>query len=204
MGAPARSRQEGQRVARATYADIEGLPEHVVGEILDGELFVSPRPAPTHARTGSTLGYALGPPFDRPPGSGGGQPGGWWLLDEPELHLGDDVLVPDMAGWRRERMPRFPREAFFRLPPDWACEVLSLRTARIDRIRKSRIYAREKVGHLWLLDPLAHTLEVCRLLPEGYALVALHEGDEVVRVEPFAEIELRLSDLWLPEEAAPE
>jgi len=200
MGGPAYKVRE----RRATYEDIERLPEHLIGEILDGELVVSPRPAPPHARAGSMLGYTLGPPFDRPPGGGGGAPGGWWLLFEPELHLGpygEDVVVPDMAGWRREHMPAFPQEAFFRLAPDWVCEVLSPRTVRTDRIRKTRIYAQGQVAHLWLLDPLERTLEVCRLTPDGYTLVALHEGDETIRVEPFAAIEIHLDDLWLPQEA---
>src|SRR5712692_2715228 len=107
----------------ATYEDILRLPENVVGEIIDGELVVSPRPAVGHARASSVLGNKLGPPFD----TGGGGPGGWWILPEIELHFRADVLVPDLAGWRRTRMPKLPppREPFITLAPDWLCEVLS-------------------------------------------------------------------------------
>src|SRR6476646_4505786 len=104
-----------------TYADIEALPPNQVGEIVRGVLYANPRPASPHAAAASAVGEELGPPFKR----GRGGPGGWVILDEPELHLGEDVLVPDLAGWRRERMPELPRAAFFTLAPDWACEVLS-------------------------------------------------------------------------------
>ena len=170
------------------------MPPHVVGEIVDGELHVSPRPASPHARASSVLGGQLGGSFDW----GGSGPGGWILLDEPELHLGPDVLVPDLAGWRRERMPELPRAAFFTLAPDWVCEVISPSTARLDRVRKLRAYARERVHHVWLIDPDARTLEVYRLEGEHYVLLAQHEDDERVRAEPFDAIELELAALWIP------
>ena len=182
---------------QATYADLMKLPEHVVGEIVDGELIVSPRPALPHARVSSSLGFDLGGPFDR----GRGGPGGWWILDEPELHLGRDVLVPDLAGWRRERVPVLPRTASLDVSPDWVCEVVSPATAQTDRGRKMGVYAREKVPHLWLIDPLARTLEAYRLEPDGWKLVATHVEDAKVRVVPFEAIELELSSWWLPEEA---
>src|SRR5207249_2269272 len=94
---------------------------------------------------------------------GADRPGGWWILFEPELHLGENVLVPDHAGWRRERMPLLPDVAAFTLAPDWVCEVISPSTAHIDRGRKLRAYAREQVAHLWFVDPLARTIEVYRL-----------------------------------------
>src|SRR5436305_207687 len=122
---------------RATYADIEALPEHLTGEILDGELFVSPRPAPPHAEASSALGVILGGPFR----FGRGGPGGWRILDEPELHLGGDVVVPDLAGWRLERMPALPKIAWFELAPDSVCEVLSPSTVVHDRHRKLAFYA---------------------------------------------------------------
>jgi Uma2 family endonuclease len=176
----------------ATYADIEALPEHLVGEIIDGELIVSPRPAPLHALAESHLLVDIGGPFDR----GRGGPGGWVILGDPELHFGPQVMVPDLAGWRRERMPRLPATAYFELPPDWLCEVLSPSTARIDRAKKMRHYAKAKVQHVWLLDPLATTLEVYRLDPSGWLLVDTYAGDTKVRPEPFDAVELDLAALW--------
>lgn len=121
-------------------------------------------------------------------------------MDEPELHLGADVLVPDLAGWRIERMPQVPNVAAFTLAPDWVCEVVSPSTARIDRVRKMRIYARERVPHLWLLDPLAQTLEVFRLAGEHWLRESAHSGDEVVRAQPFDAVELAINRWWLPSE----
>lgn len=176
----------------ATYADLEALPPNQVGEILRGILYASPRPAFPHARAASTLGVELGGPFDR----GRGGPGGWVIIDEPELHFGEDVLVPDLAGWRRERMPEMPISAFTTLAPDWVCEVLSRSTVAIDRSEKLPIYAREGVAHVWLVDPLAQTLEILRLEGDGYRIVATPRGDSVVRAEPFDAIELELAVLW--------
>jgi len=176
----------------ATYEDLAALPDIVVAEILDGELYSSPRPAPRHTVAGSRIGSELVGPFDR----GVGGPGGWWILLEPELHLGRDVVVPDWAGWRRSRMPRVPETAHFPLAPDWVCEILSPSTAMIDRTKKLRIYAREQVTHAWLIDPIARTLEVLRLENGRWTLLATHVGAEVVRAEPFTEIELELASLW--------
>ncbi|MCC6750180.1 MAG: Uma2 family endonuclease [Deltaproteobacteria bacterium] len=176
----------------ATYADLEALPEHVVGEIIDGELVVSPRPAARHAQASSVLGSDLGTPFHR----GRGGPGGWILLDEPELHFLADVLVPDLAGWRRERLPEVPDVAAFTLAPDWVCEVISPSTEGIDRTGKMRIYAREGVGHLWFVNPKPETLEVYRREAAGWLLVATNQGDVTVRAEPFDAIELELAGLW--------
>ena len=176
----------------ATYADLVALPENLVGEILAGELVVSPRPAPRHARAASSAGGLLSGPFD----FGRGGPGGWWILDEPELHLGADVVVPDLGGWRRSRMPALPEAAFFELAPDWVCEVLSPSTQRYDRVQKLAIYARVRVAHYWLIDPTARTLEVLRLDGEGYRIVGTHVDDAKVRAEPFDAVELELGLLW--------
>ena len=178
---------------RATYDDLLRLPDNVIGEIVDGELIASPRPALPHSHATSALGGELLPPFGR----GRGGPGGWWILDEPELHLGPDVLVPDLAGWRRERLPTIPAEPFLALAPDWACEVLSPSTARLDRVRKLRVYAREGVGHVWLVDPAARTLEILRRDGEAWVLAATHAEAERVRAEPFGAIELELAALWI-------
>jgi len=178
----------------ATYEDLEKLPDLYVAEIVGGELHASPRPAFPHARAGSRLGMVLGPPFDR----GDGGPGGWFIIFEPELHLGRDVLVPDLAGWRHTRMPVFPDTAFTTLAPDWICEVLSPSTERLDRDRKLRVYARERVPHAWLVDPLERRLEVLRLDDGSWCTMAVHTGTAVVRAEPFDDIELELAALWLP------
>jgi Uma2 family endonuclease len=135
---------------RATYEDLLEVPDHLVGEIADGELFVSPRPGPRHANASSLIGGDLSSSYQR----GRGGPGGWWILDEPELRLETDVLVPDLAGWRRERMPSLPEAAWFEIPPDWVCEVVSPVTGRLDRVRKVPIYARHQVEWLWLVDPI--------------------------------------------------
>jgi Uma2 family endonuclease len=176
----------------ATYDDLVKLPDNLVAEIIDGELHASPRPAPPHARAGSSLGFLLGGPFD----FGRGGPGGWWIFDEPELHLNADVLVPDLAGWKRARMPRQPETAYFPLAPDWVCEILSPSTARVDRARKLAIYAREGVPHAWLIDPALQTLEVLRLEAGRWVILATRVSDELVRAEPFADVELELRLLW--------
>ena len=177
----------------ALYAQLEALPPHFVGEIVGGELYASPRPRPRHSRASSQLGGELLRPFGR----GLGGPGGWLILDEPELHLADDVLVPDMAGWRRERMPSLPMDVVgLTLAPDWVCEVLSPSTVKLDRSRKMAVYAREGVRHLWLVDPTPETLEVYRLESGHWRVVGTHAGAVQVRVEPFEALELELGVLW--------
>ena len=176
----------------ATYDDLLKVPDHLVAEILDGQLHVSPRPAPRHADASSGLAGVLRNPFDR----GRGGPGGWRILGEPELHLAADVVVPDLAGWRRERMPVLPDQTFVSLAPDWVCEVLSPSTAVFDRRDKLPVYAREAVTHVWLIDPTARLLEVLRLDGATYRIIATFAGDESVRAEPFDAIELALAALW--------
>jgi Uma2 family endonuclease len=177
---------------KATYDDLCRVPDHLVAEILDGELIVTPRPAVRHARVGSALGAALHPPFDE----GRAGPGGWWILDEPELHVGDDIVVPDIAGWRRERLPALPDAAYMTLPPDWVCEILSPSTERTDRLRKLTIYARERVAHAWLVNPALRTLEIFRLEDGRWLLIEAHGGEEAVRAEPFEAIMLDLRLIW--------
>jgi len=182
---------------RATYEDLMQVSDTKVAEIIDGELVVSPRPASPHTHAATIMGVDVAGPFHRDPADPAG-PGGWWLGLEPELHFGDDVLVPDWAGWRRTRMPVFPNVAYFTLAPDWICEVISPSTGRIDRTKKMRIYAREGVAHLWLVDPLVQTVEVYRLDAGRWIVVGTHVADEVARIEPFAEVDMHLARWWPP------
>lgn len=178
---------------RATYEDLLRVPDHLVAEILDGELFATPRPAAPHAYTTAQLVTTLGDPFSR----GRGGPGGWIILFEPELHLHDDVVVPDLAAWRRERLPSVPDAPFLTLAPDWVCEVLSPSTERMDRVQKLRIYSREGVQHVWLINPRLRTLEVLRLEQGRWSVAATHGGDDDrVVVEPFEAVPLELSQIW--------
>jgi len=177
----------------ATYDDLRAVPDHYVAEMFEGELYASPRPAMPHARAATTLGVLLGGPFDL----GRNGPGGWLILNEPEMHFGNDVLVPDLAGWRRERLPALPPVAYLTLAPDWICEVVSPSTEAIDRGRKLRIYAREGVAHAWLIDPLRQTLEVLALLSGSFEPLAEHQGNAIVRARPFDAIELELRALWI-------
>ncbi len=178
---------------RATYADLEALPPNVVGELLEGVLHVQPRPAAPHARAASKLGITIGGSYYR----GGAQgPGGWIILDEPELHLGDDVIVPDLAGWRRTRMPEEPEGAFITLAPDWVCEVASPATERVDRLVKRGLYARAGVGHLWHVLPLEEVIEVLRLEGGRWVVAATVGPGEAVGIEPFDAVPIDLAFVW--------
>ncbi|HEY3518571.1 MAG TPA: Uma2 family endonuclease [Gammaproteobacteria bacterium] len=177
----------------ATYTDLCAVPENFVAEILGGELYAFPRPASPHAHAAGRLFHKLSGPFQ----DGENGPGGWLFLMEPELHFGADVVVPNIAGWRIERMPTIPNVAFFTLAPDWLCEVLSPSTEAIDRRKKLAIYARAGVSHVWLLNPLLQTLEVLRLESQRWSLISAHEADAKIRAEPFGAVELVLRALWL-------
>lgn len=181
------------RPPKEVYEALERLPPNVVGEIIAGELYVSPRPRMTHGRAAFRLGNYL-VPFDDEPGQDG--PGGWVFIPEPELHLGGDVLVPDLAGWRRERMPEIPDVVGVELAPDWLCEVLSPSTEALDRARKMTVYAREGVRHLWLVDPRIQSLEVYRLENGRWLLLGTHTGNAPVQAEPFDALSMDLSSLW--------
>jgi Uma2 family endonuclease len=179
---------------QALYDAYSAVPENQRAEIIDGTLYVSPRPGPRHANATSVLGAELNGPFQR----GRGGPGGWWILDEPELHLvALEPMAPDLAGWRVERMPILPETAFFTVPPDWICEVLSKSTEMVDRTKKLPIYATHGVPHVWLIDPIARTLEVHSLGDDRrWRDVRIYEGDARIRVEPFTALELDLAELW--------
>ncbi len=180
------------RTKRATFQDLLGVPDNLIAEIVDGDLVTSPRPAPRHSNAASGVVELLRAPFQR----GGGGPGGWIILFEPELHLREDVLVPDVAGWRRERMPKLPESAGIEVAPDWVCEILSPSTAALDRANKMPLYARERIGHTWLIDPGPRTLETYRLSGATWTLIATFKDDAKVRAEPFEAIELNLGSLW--------
>jgi Uma2 family endonuclease len=183
---------------RATYEDLLKVPDHLVAELLDGELVVSPRPAPRHAAAASAIGGQVWGPFHGAPGGPGG-PGGWWILYEPEVHFGDTVLVPDLAGWRLARLPELPDTPYFTVAPDWVCEVLSPHTVRLDKTRKLPVYAREGVGRAWLVDPAERTLEVFRLDGGRWVPLGSCADEAVVRAEPFEAVELQIGHWWVPQ-----
>jgi Uma2 family endonuclease len=176
----------------ATYADLRAVPEHLVAELIAGSLYTHPRPAPAHVSASSVLGGDLNRSYQR----GRGGPGGWWILDEPELHLGDDVLVPDIAGWRRSRLPALPEQPFFALAPDWVCEVLSPSNGFHDRARKMPRYATAGVGWAWLVDPREQTVEVFENVDGAWVQRQVVGRDQTVTLPPFEQLELALSDLW--------
>jgi Uma2 family endonuclease len=179
-------------IRAATYDDLLQVPENLVAEIIHGQLITYPRPAPRNAWASSSLGGELVSPFDK----GRGGPGGWWILDEPELHVGPHVLVPDLAGWRRERLPTLPETAWFELAPDWICEVLSPSTARTDRAQKLPIYAAAGVRYAWLIDPDLRTLEAFENLEGRWLLLGVSENDQAIQLPPFDAISFPLNALW--------
>ena len=187
MGSPVKKNR------RATYDDILRLSDSVIGEIVDGELFVSPRPSAKHAVASSRLLSEIDGPFHS--GKAGG-PGGWWIIMEPELHLNAEILVPDLAGWRKQRMEKVPDAPFFDVVPDWVCEVLSPSNLQLDRVKKVPKYADIGVKHLWLVDPIARTLEVFKLENNHWSLIQTFANKDKFRAEPFEAMEFDLSGLW--------
>ena len=178
---------------RATYEDLYSIPENMIGEILDGELIVHPRPSRRHIHAASALDKTIGPPYQF--GRGGG-PGGWIIHVEPEIQLGEHTMVPDLAGWREERFLWEEDQNSISVTPDWICEILSPSTGRLDEMKKMPIYAEHGVGYLWLLDPIAKILDTYRLKSNGWLFLARLRGNDKVRSEPFQEIEFDLGDLW--------
>lgn len=189
MSVPARALTEP-----SLYEQLLALPDNLTGEILNGELHTQPRPTGRHAVAETGLGASLLPPFQR----GKDGPGGWWIVAEPEIHFIRDTLlaVPDLAGWRRERMPNIPDGHRFEVVPDWVCEILSFSTAKKDRAVKLPLYAQYRVAHAWLLDPVAKTLEAFSLTEQGWLLVATLKDEDAVSVPPFDAISFSLADLW--------
>jgi Uma2 family endonuclease len=185
---------KARSAAKATYEDLLKVPENLIAELIDGELYTWPRPAGPHARFSSVLGMEIGPPYDL----GRNGPGGWWILDEPELHLGKNVLVPDLAGWRRERMPKIPSDQRFVIEPDWVCEMITTASAAVVRAKKSRIYAKCGVPWLWLVDPEYRVLEPYKLIDGFWTTRCAFTGDDVFRADPFPEAEIDLASIWGP------
>lgn len=179
-------------VRPATYADLEAVPPHLTAEILFGRLETHPRPVRSHEFAHTSLADELVGPFQK----GRGGPGGWIFMVEPELHLGPHVLAPDLAGWRKERMPHFPRKAYIETPPDWVCELISPWTEKNDRGPKRRICGTFGVGHLWYLDATAHLLEVFALRDQHWVLHETYENSDDVAAPPFDALTFSLSDLW--------
>lgn len=177
----------------ATYEDLLRAPEHLIAEIVEGELHTAPRPSGPHARAISAIDRRIGTAFD----DGNGGPGGWWIAVEPEMYLGRDIFVPDLAGWRRERVEEFLSGAAWETPPDWVCEVLSPKTARFDRAVKLPEYTQHRVAWAWLVDPASQTLEIYRLVDGKWLLAATHAGDEIIRPAPFDAVDFPLGSLWL-------
>ena len=181
----------------ATYADLESAPPHLVAEILDGDLITHPRPVARHGAAATSLAAELIGPFQR----GRGGPGGWIFIVEPELHLGSHVVVPDLAGWRTERMPVVPDAAWIELVPDWVCEILSPSTEALDRGRKRRIYATYGLQHYWLLSVPKRQLEAYELRDGSFTLVETFEDSADVNAPPFAAAPFSLALLLPPSEA---
>jgi Uma2 family endonuclease len=182
----------GPAKKNATYADIEAAPEHLVAEIIDGELLTHPRPSPRHGSAANALGYELTGPFQK--GSGG--PGGWVFFVEPEIKLGRDILVPDIAGWRRERLTGYPELNYFEIAPDWLCEVLSASTEKRDRTLKSRVYAVAGIPHFWLIDPRLQIMEAFENAAARWIKLGAWNSADVVRAAPFDAISFSLASLW--------
>lgn len=183
----------------ATYADIEALPPNMVGEIIHGVLHAHPRPAPRHAVAATAIGGEMASPFQ----FGRGGPGGWIFMVEPELHLGPHVVVPDIAGWKRERLTPFPETAYIETPPDWLCEVLSPSTQALDRTDKLAVYAEYGVQHCWYVDPIARTLEVLALNAGKWTIAATFKNADPVTAPPFEVHTFALDVLWVWDAPAP-
>jgi Uma2 family endonuclease len=186
-----------QRAVRkfSLYEQLIALPEGLTGEIINGQLRTQPRPAWPHIVAGTRLGTDIEGPYGR----GRGGPGGWWIVLEPEVHfvLDAEVTVPDIAGWRKETMPKSPEGHKISVVPDWVCEIFSPSTKSTDRGEKMPLYARHGVRYAWLVDPKTHTLEAYELAAGRWTPLGFFRDDDQVSVAPFDEIVIRLTDLWV-------
>ena len=179
---------------KTLYEKLEALPEGLNGEIIDGQLYTEPRPRPRHEIAASNLGAELIGPYSR----GRGGPGGWWIIDEPEVHFvrKTEVVVPDLAGWRRERLPAIPDDTHFEAIPDWVCEVLSPSTRSKDRELKMPLFARYGVPYVWLIDPTTYTLETYELRGAELIQSGTFGPASSPAPPPFSAAQFRLADLW--------
>lgn len=183
----------------ATYADLLALPEGARFEVLDAELVAMPAPLPRHANPQRALGRVVGGPFHDDDGFGG--PGGWWILPEVDVRLSaHDIVRPDLAGWRRSRLP-VPDVRPIDVVPDWVCEILSPSSVSRDRVYKRRLYARHGVAWYWLIDPEARTLEALELQAGRWIDAGSYDDEATARVPPFEAIEIAVGRLFLPRSA---
>src|ERR1051325_2214134 len=171
---------------QATYDDLLRAPENMVAELIDGELYTWPRPRGTHGDAQSTILGRINGAYRY------GDPGGWWIIGEPEVHFGPQNVVPDIGGWRRERMSAVPASHIFDIAPDWVCEVLSPSTTRVDRGKKLRIYATNGVPWAWYVDVDGKTLEVMQLVDGAWKIVHVYVGSDLVCAEPFTALQIDL------------
>ena len=178
---------------RATRADLEALPENVVGEIIEGVRYTFPRPRPGHSNVEGVVHADLYNPFQR----GRGGPGGWWILVEPGVELpGSPEVAPDLAGWRRQRLPDLPQDSAIQVVPDWVCEILSPSTRRHDQLVKKPFYARIGVAYIWVIDPAGRTLTVSQLERGRWVELGVFGEGDPIRAEPFTDVELSMADWW--------
>ena len=182
-----------------TLADLDALPAGIVGEIIEGVLYTMTKPRMRHQRTTTRIGAGVGDPFD----VGRGGPGGWWIVTEPGIELANDTkeISPDVAGWRRERMPDMPGDEPIRLVPDWVCEILSKSTRRHDLLRKLPYYARVGVAYAWVVDLEARVLTSHRLDSTDWRIIGTYSDETEARIAPFDVVPLNVADWWPP--AAP-
>lgn len=180
----------------ATFADMATLEaEGRCIELVGGGIVDKASPSAAHADAQGALAALLRPRFHRQDGDE--PPGGWWILPEVDIAFGlHDVLRPDVAGWRRARVPVRPSSYPVDVSPDWVCEVLSPSTAHRDLGVKREIYHRHEVAHYWVVDVEKQILLVYRREPAGYTLVLSAGPGERVRAEPFDACSLDMDELF--------
>lgn len=184
----------------ATYADLLALPQDTRAEVLGGDVVLSPAPLPRHSKAQGSARRFLGGPFDDDDGHGG--PGGWWIFVEVDVRLSPhDIVRPDLAGWRRERLSQPGRVRPIEVVPDWVCEVLSPSTAARDRITKRRLYAQAQIPFYWLIDPELRAVEALALRDGAWVELGVFDETATARIAPFDAIELDIGRLFLPREA---